>query len=91
MCVSEPLCAYYCSYSPGKKPRRIERTAISDAEPEGREVAEEHKKKGGETEEQCAEREGEYLSLQGLQWRHGRGILIIRRKKKKRILREKTR
>lgn len=57
MCVSEPLCAYYCSYSPGKKPRRIERTAISDAEPEGREVAEEHKKKGGETEEQCAERE----------------------------------
>lgn len=83
MCVSEPLCAYYCSYSPGKKPRRIERTAISDAEPEGREVAEEHKKKGGGNSETVrAKREGEYLSLRGLQWRHSRGILIIRRKKK---------
>lgn len=29
----EPLCSYYCSYSPGKKPQQIERMVISDAEP----------------------------------------------------------
>lgn len=31
VCLSKPRCSYYCSYSPGKKPLRIEEMVISDA------------------------------------------------------------
>lgn len=85
VCISEPLCSYYCSSSPGKKPQQIERIAISDAEPTegggggGRGAL---KMEGRNSDRQTERaREREYPSLQEMQHRDRRGILIIMRTK----------
>lgn len=83
-CNSEPLCSYYCSYSPGKKSQWIKQMVISDAEPN---VGKRWRGRG-----RLTERKREYLSLQKLQYRDRTRILIIMRKEKKKLpLRERTR
>lgn len=75
VCISQPLCSYYCSYSPGRKPQQIEGLVISDAEPT-------RQRRRGGIKEGEGEREIDGESLQELQYRDRKGIQIIRRGKK---------
>lgn len=78
ICILEPLCSYYCSYSPGEK-ASVDRTNGDHwRRTKQREERVALKAKGGGNDRL---REGENFSLRELQYRDSKGILIIMRTK----------